>query len=79
MRVVRQRRAPGVQHQRRTDARAQVLGVGRDGLQHLGRHVEQQPVDHSLVLVREVGNGRRQREDHVLASPDISHSDHCAS
>ena len=50
VRMVRQRRAPGVQHQRRADARAQVLGVGRDGLQHLGRHVEQQPIDEMTAL-----------------------------
>ena len=31
VRVVRQRRAPGVQHQRGADARAQVLRVGGDG------------------------------------------------
>jgi hypothetical protein len=28
--------------------------------------IEQQPVDHGLVLVRDVGDGRRQREDHVV-------------
>jgi hypothetical protein len=66
MRVVRQRRAPGVQHQRRADACAQVLGVGGDGLQYLGGHIEQQPIHRGLVLVREVGDGRRQREDHVV-------------
>ncbi len=66
VRVVRQRRAPGVQHQRRADARPEVLGIGGDGQQRLGGHVEQQAVDHGLVLVRDVGDRRRQREDHVV-------------
>jgi hypothetical protein len=66
VRVVRQRRAPGVQHQRRADASAQVLGVCGDGQQHLGGDVEQQAIDHGLVLIRDVGNRRRQREDHVV-------------
>jgi len=66
VRMVRQRRAPGVQHQRDGDARAEVLRIGSDRLQRLGCHVEQQPVDHGLVVVRDVGDGRRQREDHVV-------------
>jgi hypothetical protein len=66
VRVVRQRRAPGVQHQRGADARAQVLGIGRDPLQRLGGDVEQQAVQRRLVLVRDVGDRRRQREDHVV-------------
>ena len=66
MRVVRQRRAPGVQHQRGADARAQVLGVCSDGQQYLGSQVEQQAVHHGLVLVRDVGDGRGQREDDVV-------------
>ena len=66
VRVMGQRRAPGVQHQRRADARAQVLRIGGDGQQGLGRHVEQQAIDHGLVLVRDVGDGRRQREHHVV-------------
>ena len=65
VRVVRQRRAPGVQHQRRADAGAQLLGVHRDGLQNLCGHVEQQPVDGGLVGVGDVGDGRWQGEDDV--------------
>ena len=34
--------------------------------QDLGGDVEQQPVDHGLVLVGDVGDRRRQREDHVV-------------
>ena len=47
-------------------AGAEVLGVGRDGDQRLGRGLEQQIVDHGLVLVGDVGDGRRQREHHVI-------------
>ena len=64
--MMRQRRAPGVQHQRRADARAQMLRIGGDGAQRLGGDVEQQAVDHGLVLVGDGGDRRRQREDHVV-------------
>ena len=66
MRMMRERRAPGVQHQRRADARPQVLGVAGDGQQCLGGHVEQQAIENRLVLVGDVGDGRRQREDDVV-------------
>ena len=66
VRVMRQRRAPGVQHQCCADACAQVLRIGGDGQQRLGGDVEQQAVDHGLVLVGDVGDRRRQREDHVV-------------
>ena len=65
MRVVGERGAPGVQHRQEADASAEVLGVGCDGDQRLGRGLEQQIVDHGLVLVGDVGDGRRQREHHV--------------
>jgi hypothetical protein len=65
VRVVGQCRAPGVQHQRGADARAKVLGIGRDTQQRLGCDVEQQAVQRRLVLVRDVGDRRRQREHHV--------------
>ena len=42
VRMVRQRRAPGVQHQRGADPRTQVLRIGGDGAQRLGGDVEQQ-------------------------------------
>ena len=48
------------------DVGAQVLGVGRDGDQGLGRGLEQQVVNDGLVLVGDVGDGRRQREHHVI-------------
>lgn len=66
VRMVRQRRAPGVQHQRGADPGAQVLRIGGDGQQHLGGQVEQQAIEHRLVLVSDVRHGRRQREYHVV-------------
>jgi hypothetical protein len=59
-------RAPGVQHGGDADAGAQVLGIGRDQEHGLGRGLEQEIVDHGLVLVGDVGDRRRQREHHVV-------------
>jgi hypothetical protein len=61
-----ERRSPGVQHQGRADLRAQMLGVGGDGEQRLGSEVEQQGVDHGLILVGDVGDRCRQRKHHVV-------------
>src|SRR6202171_6403139 len=43
-----------------------MLGVGGDGEQSLGSNVEQQAIDHGLVLIGEVGDRRRQRKDHMV-------------
>ena len=64
--MMRKRRAPGVQHQRRADPGAQVLRISGDRQQDLGGQVEQHPIDSDLVLVRDVGDGCRQREHHVV-------------
>ena len=48
-----QRRAPGVQHGGEADAGAEMLGIGGDGRQRLGRRLEQQIVDGGLVLERD--------------------------
>ena len=66
VRMMGERRSPGVQHQGRADLGTQMLGVGGDGEQRLGGDVEQQAIDHGLVLVGDVGDRRRQREDHVV-------------
>src|SRR5471032_3653834 len=58
-------RAPGVQYRRDADAGSEVLRVGRDPEHRLRRGLEQQIVDHGLVLVGDVANRRRQREDDV--------------
>ena len=52
MRMVRQRRAPGVQDQGHADLRAEMLGVGGDGAQGLGGDREQQVVDHAPCCSR---------------------------
>src|SRR5271170_5177713 len=56
-------RAPAVQYRRDADAGSKVLRIGRDGEHRLRRGLEQQIVDHGLVLVGNVANRRRQRED----------------
>ena len=48
------------------DARPEMPRVGGDRDQGVGRGTEQQVVDHSLVLQRDVGNRRRQREHHMV-------------
>ena len=65
MRVVGHRRAPSVEHGGDADAGAEVLAVGGDGAQRLGRGPEQEVVDHRLVLVGDGGDLGGQREDHV--------------
>jgi len=65
MGMVGQGRAPSVEHGGDADAGAQVLRVGRDGQHRLRRRPEQQVVDRSLVLERDVGDLGRQREDDV--------------
>ena len=66
VRVVGQRRAPGVQHGGEADARAQMLRVGGDGGQRLGGGPEQEVVDGGLVLERDGADRRRQGEDDVV-------------
>ncbi len=58
-------RAPGVQHRGNGDAGAEMLRVGGDCEHGLGRGLEQQVVDCRLVLVSDVADRRRQREDDV--------------
>ena len=64
--MVGQRRTPGVQDQRHTDLRAEMLGVGGDGAQRLRGELEQQVVDHRLVVVGDGTDRRRQREHQVV-------------
>jgi hypothetical protein len=66
MRMMRERRAPHVQDQRGTDLRAQMLGIGGDGAQDLGRNVKQQAINHGLVGVGDRADWLRQREDHMV-------------
>ena len=57
--------APRVQHRRDADIGAQMLRIGGDGGQRLGRGGEQEAVDLGLVLVGDGADRCRQREDHV--------------
>ena len=54
-----------MEHRGGADAGPEVLGIGGDGEQRLGRGAEQQVVDHRLVLVGDWGDLGRQREDQV--------------
>ena len=66
VRMVGQRRAPGVEHGGEADARAQMLRVGGDGGQRLGGGPEQEVVDGGLVLERDGADRSRQGEDDVV-------------
>jgi len=59
VRVMGHGRAPGMENRGDADAGAEVLGIGRDRDHCLGRGLEQQIVDHGLVLVGDIGDGRR--------------------
>ena len=66
MRMVGHGRAPGVEHGGQADARAQMLRIGGDGLQRLGGGLEQEVVDHGLVLEGDGGDLPWQGEDDVI-------------
>ncbi len=65
VRMVMQVLAPGVEHGDDADLGAEMLWVGTDRAERLGRRPEQDGVDRLLVLERDLGNRRRQREDDV--------------
>ena len=58
-----QGRAPGVEHGDQTQPRAQALGIGGDGPQGLGGGLEQQIIDHGLVVEGDGGDLSWQGED----------------
>jgi hypothetical protein len=60
------RRAPGVQHQGHADTGAQVSGVGRNDTQGLGGRLEQDAVDHRLVVPGDIADRCGQRKDQVV-------------
>ena len=65
LRMMCERLPPCMQHHRRADLGAEVLGIGRDHLQRRCGGFEQQRIDDGLALE---GNGHhrcRQREDDV--------------
>ena len=59
-------RAPGLQHQGGTDARTQVFGVRGNRTQCLGRALEQEVVDHRLVVKGDVADRCWQGKDDVV-------------
>ena len=54
-----------MQHRGEADLHAETLRIGRDRQQRLGARLEQQVVDHGLVLERDGADPRRQREHDV--------------
>jgi hypothetical protein len=63
--MVGHRRTPAVEHGGEADAGAEMLRIGGNGDQRLGRRAEQQVVDHGLVLIGDRGDLGRQSEDQV--------------
>jgi len=59
MRMMAERRTPGVQHGGKADACAQALGIGGDGGQRVGCGPEQEIVDGGPVLERDCADRRR--------------------
>ena len=66
MRMMCQRRTPGVQHQRRADPCTQMLGVGCDGTQRFRCDLKQQSIDHRLVGVGNLADRCGQGEHHMV-------------
>jgi len=69
MRMMGERRAPGVQNGGEADARAQMSGVGCDREQRVGGGSEQEVVDGGLVLERDGADRRRQSRKFPLLPP----------
>ena len=65
VRVMGHGRAPGMEHRGDADAGAEVLGVGGDRGQGLGRGLKQQVVDDGLVLVGDSGDRTGQSEHNM--------------
>lgn len=65
VRVMCERRAPGVQYERGTDLGAKVFAICGDRAQRVGGDVEQQSVDKPLVVPGDCADWRGQREDDV--------------
>ena len=65
VRMVLQVLTPGVEHADEADLGAEMLGIGGDHVQRLGRGPEQDGVDRFLVLESDLGGRRWQGEDDV--------------
>ena len=51
VRMMRQGLAPGVQHHRHADLAPEILFIGGDGAQSLGRRLEEDRIDNRFVLI----------------------------
>lgn len=60
--------APGMKYGGDADLGAEPYGVGGDGLQRHGGDPHQQCIDDRLVLESDLGDCRRQGEDHMEVS-----------
>src|ERR1700674_580979 len=56
---------PGVEYGKKADLGAQMLGIGSDGAQGLGRGMEENAIDSPLVLEGDVGDLFRHRKYNV--------------
>ena len=65
MGMVKQILTPGVKNGTETDGGAEMLGVGRNGLQRLGGGPEENALDGPFVLQGDVGDLLRDRNDNV--------------
>ena len=65
VRMMHQVLAPGVKHHQTANLRSQVLRIGGNLQQRLGRRTKQDAVDHTFVLQCQRSQLVRQREDHV--------------
>ena len=63
--MMKQVRAPSVEHGEKADLRPQMLGIAGDGEQGLRRGLEQNAIYLSLVVIGHCGNLFRYGEDHV--------------
>ena len=65
MRMVGHGRPPSMEHGGDTDPGTEMLGIGGNGQHRLRRRLEQQIVNHRLVLEGDIGDLGGQREDDV--------------
>jgi len=65
VRMMEQVLPPGMEYGEEADLGAQMLGIGGDGAEGLGRHTEEKIVDFTLVLESDGRDGLGQGKDHV--------------
>ena len=63
MRVLLQGLSPGVKNSKEADFGAEMLGIGSNSLERLGRGLEENAVDGPLILQADVGNLSRHGKD----------------